>query len=297
MLSGYVAVVAGGFTYDGNINLDAVNIYSPEGECNCKLPPILKPLNEPVLVQLLNQIYICFGYLYIAGKSPVINQNCWKYDIPTLKWLPITSSKNSFFRKPGIVYQNKFYMLNDQAGMSEFYDPMSDTWTTWSISSPPAVGLEPCLVQWKDGFILIGGESDLLSVRMYNFTTDAWKNLKPRGKNCAGCGCVILPQNQNQMLVLSTTWQDQTSADIYDIATDTWKPTGSASNQHTGVRLVSLGKRVFAIGAYPNGNQVEEFNYQTNAWSNTPMLMTGATTYAGVIAVPAILFKNCTGVI
>jgi len=275
--------------------LDLVSLYSPEGGCNYNLTPLPKPLTEPVLVEILNQMFLCFGYF--GGIPTVINQNCWRYDFSSLKWLQTASSINSYFRKRGIVYQNKLYMLNDQAGMSEVYDPITDTWTTWSISSPPPVGLEPCVVQWKDGFILIGGESDLYSVRMYNFTTDAWKDLQSRGQRCAGCGCIILPQNQNQMLVLSTDWQDPYRADIYDILTDTWKPTGNSINNHNAVMLIALGKRVFAIGGYPNGNQVEEFHFQNDSWSIVPNLMSASMSYPGVISIPAVLFNNCIGVV
>ncbi len=292
-----MAFIGGGINYNGNINLNSVSLFSPEGGCNYNLPALPKPLNEPVLVQILNQVYLCFGYFYIANSPPVINQNCWKYNIPIQKWLPIATSKNNFFRKPGIVHQNKLFMLNDQAGKSEVYDPITDTWTTWSLSSPPAVGLEPCVVRWKDGFILIGGESDLYSVRMYNFTTDTWKILKSRGKHCAGCGCIILPQNQNQMLVLSTDWQDPYSADIYDILTDTWKPTGKAKNGRNGVRLISLGKRVFAIGGHPNGNQVEEFNYLNDSWSIISNVMFTSLSYTGAISAQAASFNNCSGVV
>ena len=132
---------------------------------------------------------------------------------------------------------------------------------------------------------------------MYNFTTDAWKTLKTRGKKCAGCGCIILPQNQNQMLVLSTDWQDTFSADIYDIVTDTWQQTGKSTNSHNGVQLFSLGKRVFAIGGYTNGNQVEEYNYQNGSWSKVSSFMTSSMTHPGVISISAAFFKNCTGLV
>jgi len=96
---------------------------------------------------------------------------------------------------------------------------------------------------------------------MYNFTTNGWKDLSSMTVPHAGFGCVILPQNPNQVLLLGTnSTNDMTRADIYDITTNTWKRAGSSNNQHDGVRLISLGSRVFAIGGNTKGIVDVEYN-------------------------------------
>ena len=73
---GDVALIAGG-KQDNVIAIDTVRLYTPDGGCIGELPGIPEPLVEPILVLLLNQIYLCFGYY--PGAPIIKNQNCWKY--------------------------------------------------------------------------------------------------------------------------------------------------------------------------------------------------------------------------
>jgi hypothetical protein len=53
---------------------------------------------------------------------------------------------------------------------SEVYDFNTRTWGTWP-STPIQTGNTPCMVTWKDAFIVFGGSGSPLSVQRYNITT------------------------------------------------------------------------------------------------------------------------------
>jgi N-acetylneuraminic acid mutarotase len=65
---------------------------------------------------------------------------------------------------------------------------------------------------------------------------------------------------------------NETSADIYTPTTNTWNKTGSTQYARAGASLVTLGKRVFAIGGNWNPSPsslaatVEEYSVITGTW-------------------------------
>jgi hypothetical protein len=279
------------------------SIYSPGGGCSYTLAPLPVALNGVVLVQLMSHIYVCSGLNF---HTNYINKECWKYDIGTNQWLPRASSNNFHAINLGIVYKNKLHMLDDVMGNSEVYDPVNDSWSSWNTSSLRTIGIAACHVQWDDIVIIFGGTGIGSSggntiVQIYNFTTNQWRDLSPMAVPHFLFGCIILPQNPNLVLLLSTTDEgDKRRADIYDIANNTWRRAGSSNNLHNGVQLISIGQRVFAIGGIPNGNVVEEYNYENDSWSKVEALLSGnGIIYSSVLSVPAALFNflsyGCVG--
>ena len=280
--------------------LTTVEVFSPNGQCSYQLSDFPVPAQEGILVLLLNQIYHCFGFK--QGSTIVKNQDCYKYKVSTDDWVKVTTSRNAQFRNPGIVYQNKLYMLNDIAGQSEVYDPESDVWSSWDSPTTP-IGFAPCVVQWNDSFIIMGGSAIPVSVQMYSFTTKAWTNLASMEKAHVNFGCIMLPGNTDQILVMCfIEGTDANSrADIYDLGTDTWQNVQGASAGRSGTRLVTLGSRIFAIGGNSLvGNMVEEFNPDSKSWSQISFRLTGTRLGPAVISIPATLFnyffQGCTGV-
>ena len=161
-------MVIGGYSFSTLTTLTTAEVYSPSGQCSYQLADLPVPAQEGILVLLFNQIYHCFGYF--QNSTIVKNQDCYKYIVSTDDWVKVTTSSFVQFRNPGIVYQNKLYMLNDEAGQSEVYDPESNMWSSWDSPTTP-IGFAPCVVQWKDSFIVMGGSANPVSVQMYNFTT------------------------------------------------------------------------------------------------------------------------------
>lgn len=67
------------------------------------------------------------------------------------------------------MYGDKFYILNDY-NQNEVYNFQSKKWTSWP-ASPYDTGLSPCIVNWKDNFIVFGGNSYQNGVQIYNIPT------------------------------------------------------------------------------------------------------------------------------
>lgn len=300
--TGNVILFAGGLIAGSMVSSDVFNIYSPEGSCNYALPPLPIPLTCPTLLLLNNQIYLCFGYDY---STKVQNKKCWIYDISTSSWLLRASSTFIMKNKIGFVYQNKMYLFHDEVGKSEMYDPVKDSWNTWNTNPlhDIKIGMDECMVQLNDVVFIFGGDSAYYFAQMYNFTSNQWKNLSSMAYPHAGFGCIILPQNPNQILVLGTTYfaSDLSRADIYDIANDAWIRATGSIYKRDGVQLISLGKRIFAIGGYPNGNMVEEYNYEYEYWSVAEAQLALSIFYSRLISVPAALFNfmsyGCVGTV
>jgi len=111
----------------------------------------------------------------------------------------------------------------------------------------------------------------------------------------------------NRILVLSTIpGGNETSADIFDASTNTWKVTGSTHYARAGASLLTLGNRVFAIGGNSNPSPVslsatvEEYNVQLGTWSLAKSSLIGGRKNFAVVSVPAFLFdqmaQGCRGV-
>ena len=291
----------GGYDGTASTTLTTIEVFSPNGQCSYQLSDFPVPAQEGILVLLSNQIYHCFGYEQGFNNFNK-NQDCYKYIVSTDIRVKVTTSHNAQFQNPGMVYQNKLFMLNDIAGQSEVYDPDSDVWSSWDSPTTP-IGFAPCVVQWNDSFIVMVGLANPVSVQMYNLTTKAWTNLASMLKTFANFGCTMLPGSINQILVMSFIHETDvnSSADIYDLGTNTWQNVQGASIGHSGTRLVTLGSRIFAIGGNSLvGNMVEEFNPDSKSWSKISFRLKGTHLGPAVISIPATLFNyffhGCTGV-
>ncbi len=89
-------------------------------------------------------------------------------------WAPtqvksITEAKLLKILFTGKIYDGKFYILNDD-NQSEVYDFQTNTWSSWP-AIPFNTGSSPCMVIWKDNFIVFGGISYSNGVQIYNITT------------------------------------------------------------------------------------------------------------------------------
>ena len=89
-------------------------------------------------------------------------------------------------------------------------------------------------------------------------------------------------------------------ADIYDINSNTWKRAASSNLKHNGVKMITMGNRVFAIGGDPSINVLEEYHAKDDSWSLVPETISFKTRFIGLTSVPAmffnIVYKNCSGI-
>jgi hypothetical protein len=87
----------------------------------------------------------------------------------------VCRGKKHFFRYPGNLYNNKLYMYGYGAN-SRYYDLLTNTWLAWP-ASPLSTGLSPCMVTWRDSFIVFGGYDPRNSVQVFNHTTQVHTGL------------------------------------------------------------------------------------------------------------------------
>jgi hypothetical protein len=69
----------------------------------------------------------------------------------------------------GKIYDEKFYVLNDN-NQNEVYNFESKTWSSWP-AIPRNTGASPCIVNWKENFIVFGGNENQKGVQIYNIPT------------------------------------------------------------------------------------------------------------------------------
>jgi len=57
-------------------------------------------------------------------------------------------------------------------------------------------------------------------------------------------------------------------AAVYDVGANTWTTLGGTKYDRYGTSLITIGKRVFAIGGgFDPDVQAEEYNYTNDTWS------------------------------
>jgi hypothetical protein len=115
-----------------------------------------------------------------------------------------------------------------------------------------------------------------------------------------------LPGKKKVLIVSTMPGADETRADIYDTASNTWSQTGSTLYPRAGSSLVTLGTRVFVMGGNwsPSpitlSTTVEEYNVQLGTWSLAKSSMISGRKNFDVMPLPAALFPNlpqgCVGV-
>ena len=235
------------------------------------------------------------GKVTFCGGLGTNTKKCWKYEIPTNEWIEITTSIYQHIKRPSIALNNKLYYLNNN-GESEIFDPVTNTWTPWK-SPPKESGSRPCLIAWKDSVIVIGGELHLRGVQLYNVTTDSWRTL-----NAITVGdfyahsCVRMPKGSDKFLVVGGNSFYYNAADIYDASTDSWKQIAETIKVRRFSNLVTLGKRIFAMGGHDLGgvmsDTVEEYLIDKNVWELKNIRLPLGRGNSAALAVPANWFAT-----
>ena len=79
--------------------------------------------------------------------------------------------KNLNLRLPGKLYNGKLYMIGN-GNENEVYDISSNAWSTWP-ALPVKTGGSPCMVVWRNSFIVFGGQAQaaLTTVQAFNLIT------------------------------------------------------------------------------------------------------------------------------
>lgn len=281
MILDYVAFVVGG-------NNKNVEVYSPDGKCQYNLAPIPNGAFEPILAYIDDRILAC------GGRG---NKNCNLYHPSNDSWSVYSTSSFTHSEQPGEIYDGKIFIADDSN--PEVFDPASKTWYTWTAPLYKTGG-GPCLVAWKDIFILFGGFSNRRGVQTFNHSTDAWQELDSSSVpiDIYFSSCILLP-NDDILIVGSEDSPYRSSAALYNIRSNAWKKLPDTSISRHGASLITLGTRVFAMDS-DERNVIEEYHYNSFTWSPIEAKLIAPRYHHGTLSLPSEILQHlpfgCTGV-
>ncbi len=267
------------FVFGGN-NVDA-EVFSPVGNCQIALPTIHEGALGPVLAYIHDMILAC------AGKR---NKHCVLYNPTKATWSIFSTSNFTHDYQPGQIFNGKIYIADDKN--PEVLDPVSKSWSSWPAPLNKT-GEGPCLVAWKDTFILLGGSSNRRGVQSFNHSSNTWQILDSKAvpMDIYFSSCILLP-SEEILVVGSEDDPFKSSVSLYHIQSNTWRALPNTTYPKNGAGLVTLGKRVFAIDGH-YANIVEEFLYADATWRwMKAKLSSYRHGHLGVISLPAELFEK-----
>jgi hypothetical protein len=153
-------------------------------------------------------------------------------------------------------------------------------------------GLYGCLLTWRDSFVLLGGNSNVKTIEIFN---QSWRKVDSSNipMSIAGSGCVVLP-NEEILVVGSAAPGFKNSTALYNVEDNTWIDLGETSSGRSYTSLVRLGDRTFAVGG-DVPDLVEEFVYSDKSWVAVEAELQVPRRVHSSLAVPADLFAHLPG--
>jgi len=281
----YVALVVGGQSSK------SVELYSPSGKCQHKLADIPIADNQfytPSLAFINDKIIACPSF---TNDTNI----CFEYKIQINAWTKLTSLSYYHLSSPGVVHNNKLYIIDDDN--PEVYDFNNDSWSSWPTPSIKPGGYSS-LISWRDSIIAFGGYNNKQGVQKFNSTTNDWSilDIDFAPFEMYGSGAVTLPNNE----VLVTGPYDMTKkAALFNLEKNTCKLIEDTTYRHYSAPIVNLSGRFFLLSD-PFGKVVEEFHPENNTWSQVEPQLIAGRYYYSALAVPAELFthlqEGCEGI-
>ena len=126
-------------------------------------------------------------------------------------------------------------------------------------------GADPCLLAWKNNFLLIGGYAKPDVLQSYNVDSKEWSlvnTIIPMSVHNSACVVLL---NEDVLVVGSEELADYKTAAIYNVGKNYWTKLPTLSYPREGTSLVRLGDRIFAVAGL--NDTVEEFHPNNNSWT------------------------------
>ncbi len=230
---------------------------------------------------------------------------CWRYDIPTDKWILHSTLVNTHHANtPFRPFNDKLYCLDYSNG--EVFTNATQAWSI-GLTSPVNIGDGECSINYKDSFYIFGGGAKVGYVQKYNITTEQWSFPFTLNNGIYFSSCLLLPNTDGKVLILAVRFVGDTSqtATIVDLETYQQTPISTPTYFRAwGNNLVALGTRIFSVNGWnwsSNVPVVEEYHSESNSWSaiTTPLIYPRHK--GNALTVPASWFSKipggCNGVI
>ena len=222
---------------------------------------------------------------YIFWKKLIISKICNIFGPIISRTVFCTCNKNFFFGFSGLIYNNKYYLMDTYNPV--VYDGATNAWTGMAIPSY-FMSLESCSFVWRDSIFVFG----YYRYQKYSFTTQQWSILNTSPPSpFYNPACLVLPTDE--VLVVGSAFSLRQSL-MYNPLTNTWRTLPNLNLDQGSPSLVQLGSRIFAVGGL--NITAEEYNPTANTWTMVPFNQKYAHRgYSSTLAVPADLFANRAG--
>ena len=264
-----------------------VSIYSPDGQCQYTLSPLLP---SPVGIAYLTLALFGDQVIACGGNG---NTNCYSYDAGADQWSIFSTGKVIHSERLGLTHQGKIYLTDDS--QPEVFDPSSKTWSTWRAS--PSTPYCSCSVSWNDVILQFGGYYSLQQIYRYSPSINTWTALNPQKAPLDLCfsGCVVMPDQNILIAGSSSPAVNYKKFAVYNVTSNTWPQFAFADvNVFFSTPLV-IGSRIFTI-PFLSYSTVVEYGFNDNSVTAMDAQLSLARPYfAGAIAVPATWFSHLPG--
>jgi Galactose oxidase, central domain len=200
------------------------------------------------------------------------------YDPRTGTWTPTGSMLATLYLPSAILLNDGRVLVlgsDGQRAQAQVYDPRAGTWTSADPLSTPRTSYALTLLD--DGRVLVTGGSDpsakSASTDLYDPVSGLWTTGSPMGTARAQHSATLLADGRvlvaggvgNESSLESNPMGLLTSAEIYDPATDAWRPTGdlvAAADRPAATRLAD--RSVLLAGAIDAAFQL--YDPATERW-------------------------------
>ncbi|XP_028327772.1 kelch-like protein 40a [Gouania willdenowi] len=243
------------------INNSGTVAYDPVGnECFVVSESSEIPKNHNSLVTTENQVFVIGGLLYDEeDKDEPFSSYFLQFDPVSSEWLGmpsqpnprclfgLTEAGNSIFVVGGKQLKDGEHALDSVM----IYDRQSFKWGESDPLPYEVYGLGT--VSHKGLVYVIGGKSEskkcLRRVCVYNPTKFEWKELAPL-KTARSLFGVTVHNDQIYVVTGVTDSGLTSSAEVYDIATNTWSEFTEFPQERSSLNLVSMGGALYAVGGF-----------------------------------------------
>ena len=249
-----------------------------------------------------------FGVAVVAGKiyaiggldSGPLGTN-EEYDPATDTWTTKTSMPTPRYYFAVAVYENKIYTFggltetplqnNTYVGVTEVYDPETDTWTSKASIPTPVCSYTSAVVDNKI-YVICGSKQDTTYSNLnqvYDAETDTWTEAEPipTGVRFAASGATTGALAPERIYVIggsTTQFPDGSNlTQIYDPEKDAWSYGTPMLTPRADLRIAIVNDVLYAIGGFnTDGDNILPVNEQYTpagyipefpSWTILPLLL------------------------
>ena len=233
-------------------------------------------------------IFTVDGNIIGCGSTP--NKTCYQYNTLNDSWTFLSTSTTTHVRQPGVAYNGKLYIYDNF--LPETFEPSTKVWSTWP-APPERLSFDPCMIAWRDSFLVFGNSQDSVGVQKFNHTTQSWQILGTNGVRIPfySSVCVLMPDGENVLIVGSSDALYSKSVQLYKITENYFYQLPDAPRNMYGSALARFGSRILAFGGLNENYKVVYELISNNTWILLPTPLLQSHSFHDVVVLPSSMFN------